>query len=432
MRLGGRVQAAIEVLEDIEARKRPASQALRDWGLGHRFAGSGDRNAIGNLVYDVLRKRSSTAYLIGDDSAKCLVFCTLQRQWDMIIAQIQEAFAEDKFAPEIPLEQLQAALTKDFAFASPHEQGDVPEWCAEHLEENFDEDWVGEAEAMSERPPLDIRVNTLRATVEKVAKAISPTGAKPTNISRHGLRIAAGNGAKRLPNVQAEPGFQKGWFEVQDEGSQIVSELTLAKPGEQVFDFCAGAGGKTLALAAQMENKGQIHAFDANKNRLVPIFERIKRAGTRNVQVHPAASDLKDLAGKFDRVLVDAPCTGSGTWRRRPDAKWKLTPQTLASRVAEQQTVLDEASIFVKPGGFLIYVTCSIFMQENEEQVYAFADRHKSEGDSWELLSAGEAWQDLYGFDKPKPWSSDLKCITLTPASTDTDGFFFAIMQRTV
>jgi len=426
MRLGGRVQAAIEVLEDIKARKRPASEALRDWGLAHRFAGSGDRNAIGNLVYDALRKKLSSAWLMEDDSPGALVFLTLQKQWGTGLEQMREAFAEDKFAPELPAEQLEKAKSRDFAFADPHIEADIPEWCAEFFEESFEEDWVAEARALSERPPLDLRVNTLKADREKVLKALSHTGAKPTNIARQGIRIAPGKGGSRLPNVQAEAGFQKGWFEIQDEGSQLVSDLVFAQPGEQIFDYCAGAGGKTLAMCAAMDNKGQVHAYDSNKQRLAPIYERLKRAGTRNVQVHSPRDDLSPLIGKMDRVLIDAPCTGSGTWRRRPDAKWRLAPDAMEARMAEQVSVLDEGAKYVRPGGYLVYVTCSVFPQENEHQVYGFGERHEN----WQLLSAGEVWQDLFGFDKPKPWSSDMNCITLTPAATDTDGFFFAVMQK--
>ena len=426
MRLGGRVQAAIEVLEDMQARKRPAAEALKDWGLGHRFAGSGDRNAIGSLVYDSLRKQASSAWLMDDDSAASIVFLTLQKQWGTGLAQMQEAFTDDKFAPEIPAERLEAAKTRDYAFADSHIEGDIPAWCVCFFEENFEEDWLKEAQALSERPPLDLRVNTLKANREKVLKALSDTGAKPTDIALNGIRIPAGKGAKRMPNVQAEAGFQKGWFEVQDEGSQLVSDLVYARQGEQIFDFCAGAGGKTLAMCASMENKGQVHAYDSNKQRLAPIFDRLKRAGTRNVQVHSPKDDLTGLEGKMDRVLIDAPCTGSGTWRRRPDAKWRLTPETLEARMADQAGVLDEAAKYVRPGGFLVYVTCSVFPHENVHQVYALGDRNEQ----FDLLSAGEVWQDLFGFDKPKPWSSDLKCITLTPASTNTDGFFFAVMQR--
>lgn len=429
MRLGGRVQAAIEVLEDMAARKRPAAQALRDWGLSHRFAGSGDRSAIGNLVYDTLRKQASAAWLMGDDSPHAVVFLTLQRDWDVGLEQLREAFQGDRFAPAIPEEKLLAAESKDTAFADAHVEADVPEWCVPSFEEAFEEEWVAEAKALAARPPLDLRVNTLKADRDKVIRALSSTGAKNTAIARNGIRIAPGKGARRLPNVQAEPAYQKGWFEIQDEGSQIAADLVFARRGEQVLDYCAGGGGKTLALAAGMENRGQVHAHDADKNRLAPIFERLKRAGVRNVQVHsPRAprDDLSPLEGRMDRVLVDAPCTGSGTWRRRPDAKWRLTPAMLETRMDEQAAALDEAARYVRPEGYLAYVTCSVFAEENEQQAYAFCERHAG----WELLSAGEVWQDLFGFNKAKPWSSDMKCITLTPASTGTDGFFFAVMQR--
>lgn len=425
MRLGGRIQAAIEVLQDIEAHNRPVSVALKDWGNAHRFAGSGDRNAIGNLVYDVMRRRSSTGYIYGDDPAG-LVFGTLLRSWGMNLPQLIQALEGDKFAPEIPIAQLETVAKKDLAFMPAEVEADVPAWASDHLEEAFGEEWVDEAQAMTERPPLDLRVNTLKADRQKILGQLSKQKAVATKIAHDGIRIPAGGGAARMPNVTAEPGYQKGQFEIQDEGSQIVSQLVFAQAGEQVLDLCAGAGGKTLALAAQMDNKGQVHAYDADKQRLAPIFERLKRAGTRNVQVHPADENLDHLHGTFDRVVVDAPCTGSGTWRRHPDTKWKLTQDQLKKRMQEQFDILDNARQFVKPGGYLCYITCSIFQDENEGQVYAFGDRHHD----FDLLSAGEAWEELYGTNAPKPWSSDLNCVTLTPRATNTDGFFFAVMQR--
>lgn len=425
MRLGGRIQAAIEVLQDIEARGRPVSLALKEWGNSHRFAGSGDRNAIGNLVYDVMRKRSSTGYIYGPDAAG-LVFGTLIRGWGMSLEQIKEALTDDKFAPEIPVEQIEAAAKVDLAFMPSEIEADVPAWASDLLEEAFGEEWVDEAKAMAERPPLDMRVNTLKSTREKVLKQLTKQNAKPSKIARQGMRIAGSGGASRMPNVTAEPAFQKGYFEIQDEGSQIVSELVFAKGGEQVFDLCAGAGGKTLALAATMENKGQVHAYDSDKQRLAPIFDRLKRAGTRNVQVHGADENLTHLHDTFDRVVVDAPCTGSGTWRRHPDAKWKLTQEQLEKRVEEQAAILDTARQFVKPGGYLCYITCSIFQDENEGQIYAFGDRHED----FDLLGAGEVWEELFGTDAPKPWTTDFNCVTLTPRSTGTDGFFFAVLQR--
>ena len=427
MRLGGRVQAAIEVLSDMAKRKRPVADTLRDWGNSHRFAGSGDRAAIGNIVYDALRNRDSTYYLMDSDKPRRLVLGTLMRHWDYDAAKLAENFEGDKFAPDALTEdELSSFASKRLEDAPLHIQGDIPEWCVSSFEANFNDDWLVEAQAMTKRPPVDLRVNTLKSNRDKIARALAKSGAAATHLARQGLRIPAGPGFYRQPNVQAEAGFQKGWFEIQDEGSQIVADLVYAKPGEQVLDYCAGAGGKTLALSAIMNNQGQLHAYDSDKHRLKPIYERIKRAGTRNVQVHGPDDDLSPLVGRMDKVVVDAPCTGSGTWRRRPDAKWRLSQENLASRLQEQEEVLSQASTFVKPGGFLIYITCSVLPEENENQVYSFCE----DNSEFELFSAGEAWQDLFGFDKLQPWSSDMKCITLTPASTGTDGFFFAVLGR--
>ncbi len=427
MRLGGRLQAAIEVLDDIDARRRPAGDALRDWGLAHRFAGSGDRAAIGNLVYDCLRQKTSLKYLAGSEENRALVFSLLVNSWNMSEAELRETLDGDKFAPELPSEdEFSAMAARDLSDAEPHIQADIPEWCIPSFEANFDDEWIDEAKAFGNRPPLDIRVNTLKSTRDKVLKQLGRQDAKPTLIARHGIRIESDKPFARQPNVQAEESFQKGRFEIQDEGSQIVGDLVFARGGESILDYCAGGGGKTLSLAASMENKGQIHAYDSDKSRLAPIHERLKRAGTRNVQVHAPKSDMSALLGKMDKVVIDAPCTGSGTWRRRPDAKWRFDEKNMETRVEQQEEVLSEAAPFVKPGGHLIYITCSIFPEENENQVYSFTENNPE----FEIVSAGEVWQDLFGFDKPAPWSSDMKTITLTPASTNTDGFFFCVMER--
>ena len=337
----------------------------------------------------------------------------------------------DKFAPDLLSEEEIAAFTsRKIEDAPAHIQADIPEWLSPSFEANFSDDWISEAQAFATRPPVDIRVNTLKTTREKLQKALGKGLPKfnvmPTLIAREGLRFEAGIGPSRQPNVQNEASFHQGRFEVQDEGSQIVANLVFARPGEQVMDFCAGAGGKTLAMAASMENKGQIHAYDSDKSRLKPIFERLRRAGIRNAQVHSPGDDFSDLIGTMDRVVVDAPCTGTGTWRRHPHAKWKLTKETLEHRLTEQEEALSEAVPFVKPGGYLIYITCSILPEENESQINSFIE----DNPQFELLSVAEVWQDLFGFDKPQPWSSDMKTVTLTPASTNTDGFFFAVAQK--
>jgi len=427
MRLGGRAQAAIEVLSDIEQRKRPVSEALKAWGLDHRFAGSGDRAAIGNIVYDALREKVSTQYLMDSDKTRKLVLGTLLRRWGFDAQSLNAQFEGDKHAPDALTDrEAETFAGRKHSDAAPHVQADVPEWLQPSLEANFAEEWIAEAQALATRPPVDIRTNTLKTSRAKLQKQLGKTPAIQTTIARQGLRVPAGEGPSRQPNLQADPAFQKGRFEIQDEGSQIVSDLVFARPGEQVLDFCAGAGGKTLAMAATMENRGQIHAYDADKHRLKPIFDRLNRAGIRNAQVHSPDDDLSDLVGKMDRVVVDAPCTGSGTWRRHPHTKWKLTKEMLEQRLTEQEEVLSEAAPFVRSGGFLIYITCSILPEENENQIASFTE----DNPQFQMLSAGEVWQDLFGFDKPQPWSADMKSITLTPASTGTDGFYFAVMER--
>ncbi|MEM7215607.1 MAG: RsmB/NOP family class I SAM-dependent RNA methyltransferase [Pseudomonadota bacterium] len=427
MRLGGRVQAAAEVLDDIENRRRPAADALKDWGLSHRFAGSGDRAAIGNLVYDTLRRKHSLKFLAADGGNLASLYALVFRFWNLDPAETKLVFSEDKFAPEFPSEkEISSLLNRRVTDAEAHIQADIPEWCVAGFEANFSDEWITEAKAFSERPPLDLRVNSLKSGRDKILNKLSKTGARAASIARHGIRIKTDKPLARQPNVQAEEAFQKGRFEVQDEGSQIVSDLVFAQPGETVLDFCAGAGGKSLAMAAAMENRGQIHAYDIDKTRLAPIYDRLKRAGTRNVQVHSPGANLSGLVGNMDKVVVDAPCTGSGTWRRRPDAKWRLDRKNLEERLQQQEEVLSEALPFVRPGGHLIYITCSVFPEENENQVYTFTE----DNPEFELVSAGEVWEDLFGFDKPAPWSSDMKTVTLTPASTNTDGFFFAVMER--
>ncbi len=326
-----------------------------------------------------------------------------------------------------PLRRALAAFhSRNLADAPLHVQGDIPEWVQPSFERAFGADWLAEAKALTERPTLDLRANGLKASREKAVKALERAGAVASPIARDGIRIAAGEGPSRLPNVTAELSFQKGWFEVQDEGSQIVADLVMPEEGSQVLDYCAGGGGKTLAMAAAMHNKGQVHAYDSDRKRLAPIIERLKRAGTRNVQVHDDRKGLAGLNDRCDRVLVDAPCTGTGTWRRRPDTKWRLTQKNLDERTAQQQDALGQASAFVRPGGMLIYVTCSVLPEENETQVNRFC----ADNPGFAIEEALTSWKTLFGANAPQPRSSDGKTITLTPASTDTDGFFFCRMRR--
>lgn len=426
MRLGGRLQAAIEILKDIEARKRPASDALKDWGLSHRFAGSGDRSAIGNIVYDALRRRLSISWRMGDDSTEKLAFGALLCEGGMDFSSLDTALNDDRFAPEkLNTQTKEHWQTSDINQAPAYIQADIPEWAASYFENLFKQNWINEAAALGNRPPLDLRVNNLKSTRERVLKELSPAHAKAVDWYDEAIRIAPIQGLARHPNVQVEPAFQKGWFEVQDLGSQIVAHLVNAQHNEQILDYCAGAGGKTMALAAQMDNHGQIHAYDAEKSRLAPIFDRLRRAGIRNSQVHANLKDLTPLKHQMDCVLIDAPCTGTGTWRRRPDAKWRLTPAQLERRLEEQRNVLDRGVEFLKDNGRLVYITCSLFDPENDEQISHLLARHPY----LQKVDMQALWHQRISKQSPTPHFSQ-HGLVLSPLSTLTDGFYISILEK--
>ena len=428
MRPGGRLAAAIEVLADVLTRHRPAPEALKDWGRGHRFAGAGDRAAIGNLVFDALRGRALYGRLMEADTPRALALAALRWEWRVEPATIA-AWCEEAHGPGA----LEDAETARLQAAPPAGlpawvQGNFPEWLAGSFDRAFGEAAIGEGAGLSRRAPVDLRVNTLKATREKVLKALARVGAEPGPWSPFSVRVPPAPRDGRSPNVEAEPAHARGWFEVQDAGSQVAALMTAAAPGQQVADICAGAGGKTLALSALMANRGQIHAYDADRHRLRPIFERLKRAGARNVQVLPADEPerLEGLKSAMDMVLVDAPCSGSGSWRRRPDAKWRLTPEALERRVADQARLLDQGADLVKPNGRLVYVTCSVLPEENIDQVAAFLKRRPD----FAVVPYREVWRAAIASEPPASADGSDETLLLTPARHDTDGFFIAVMAR--
>lgn len=426
-----RLAAVIEVLTEIESKKRPAADVLRDWGRTHRFAGSGDRGAIGALMFDALRRRASSAFLMGAETPRALALGALRLGRRLNVEEIAKLADGSRFAPEALSEEEKTRLeTGSLGKAPPHIAGDYPEWLDPQLEKIFGDERWEEGMALAGRAPLDLRVNTLKTDRDALAKELSHLNPSPSRWSPHGLRIELGEDG-RQPPVTSEPSFLKGEFEVQDEGSQLAALFSGANSNEQVLDLCAGAGGKTLALAALMENKGQLFAYDADIRRLAPIHERMTRAGVRNVQVRSPKGKqdvLSDLEGKMDLVLLDAPCTGSGVWRRHPDAKWRTRPGSLDIRLKEQSALLDDASRFAKQGGRIVYITCSILDAENGAQIRSFIERNAS----FEIVSPEETvkaiGESALVFSRAAKLTAE--GVQMTPRRTGTDGFFVAVLKK--
>ena len=424
-----RVAAAIEVLGDVEQRRRPLADALKDWGLAHRFAGSGDRSAIANICFDALRRKSSSAWIMDDAGPRASVIGGLRQSRGLGAAGLAALFNGQGHAPaELDARELDRIAHGDLASAPAHVRGDYPEWLADEFDAAFAGEAANEGRALAERAPVDLRVNTLREERGAALAALSHLAPKPTPLSPIGLRVAV-SPEGRGPALAAEPAYAKGQVEVQDEGSQLAALLSCAGAGDQVLDLCAGAGGKSLAMAAMMDNQGQIYATDSDGRRLMPIFDRLERAGARNVQVRAPRGKqdiLSDLTGRCDIVFVDAPCSGSGAWRRNPDAKWRMRPGALDQRRKDQMQALEQAALYVKPSGRIIYVTCSVLKAENEDRIAAFlaarADflpveaAHLCRGAK---LPALAAYASALGVG-----------LRLSPLRSATDGFYVAALAR--
>ncbi len=296
---------------------------------------------------------------------------------------------------------------------------EIPDWILPHLQARFGESLAGEMAAMGEPAPLDLRVNLLKSDVAAAQAALLAEGieAAATPYSPWGLRVA-----HRRP-VTSGAAFQSGAVEIQDEGSQLVAHLVGAAPGMRVADWCAGAGGKTLAIAALMENRGHVVACDVSEVRLEGAVKRLRRAGVHNVERHLTVDGdkwVKRRAQSFDRVLVDAPCTGTGTWRRNPDGRLRLSETDLAELLPKQAHILDTAQRLVRPGGRLVYATCSLLAEENEAQVESFLARHAG----YRVVPVSEAWTLSAAVPCADPY------LVLTPRLHGTDGFFGAVLER--
>lgn len=424
MRDGGRLAAAIEVLDDIETRHRPVRLALKTWGERSRFAGSKDRAFVSGLVLDVLRKRRSLAWRMGADSNRAAAIGALKFEWGWTSQAIAEACADEEHGPGALSAAEAAALEApaDLEAAPDPVRGDYPDWLDEDLGRAFGDRRVAEAQALAQRAPVDLRVNLLKTDPIRALKALAPLGPETVDLLDGAIRIPAPDPSRRAGAVETIPAFSKGWFEVQDLGSQIAASCAGEVKGRQVLDLCAGGGGKTLALASAMGNTGQIYAYDSDARRLTDTIRRGERAGVRNLQIRSPVNPepLAGLEGKMDVVFIDAPCSGSGSWRRHPDTKWRLSPEALERRMADQDQVLDHGATFVRSGGRIIYVTCSILPREDEDRVEAF------------LARQGGAFQVQLATDRPEltPWLTPQGYLRLTPAGAQTDGFFVAVLER--
>jgi 16S rRNA (cytosine967-C5)-methyltransferase len=433
MRNGGRISAAISVLRDVLERYQPVKIAMRDWGKRARYAGARDRAWVSGLVLDALRRRGSMAHHMGSPDPRGLVLATLRHVWDWPLRDIEQAcYDEHGPTPLTHAERERLVLAPDPA-APPSVQGDFPDWLAPHMARVFGHEAVVEAQAMAVRAAVDLRVNTLKADAEKAALPLKSVRAEPSLLLREAFHIPARDPAEREDSVEAIPAFSKGWVEVQDAGSQIAALAGGARPGEQVLDFCAGGGGKTLALAARMQGKGQVFAYDIDGRRLSALIPRLKRSGAHNVQlVHPGeGTSLEPLEAQMDLVFVDAPCSGTGTWRRKPDTKWRLKPAQLDRRIQQQREILGAAAAYVKPGGRLLYATCSFLMEEDEDRVAEFLAAHPGfrEEDAAEAAIASGGLTEA-GAGTLRRWRTPSGSVRLTPRRAGTDGFFFALLRR--
>lgn len=394
----GQTAAAIELVGLILELRRAADAVANDYFRGRRFIGSGDRRAVSDRAWRVLRTyRRLSWWLHGEPTPRLLVAASLLLD-DGSLAD----FSGGRFAPAplVPSEQAVLRRLKGRTLDHPSMPDavglEVPDWLGARID-------PAELRALLEPASLDLRVNLLKVTRDEARAALAAEGleAVPTPLSAWGLRI---EGRRQVTTGAA---FREGLVEIQDEGSQMVAALVGARPGMRVADLCAGAGGKTLAMAMTMENRGQLVACDVSAVRLDGAVRRLRRAGVHNVERHllePGDKWIKRRAASFDRVLVDAPCTGTGTWRRNPDARLRLTEADLAELLPKQAAVLDQAASLVRKAGRLVYATCSLLSEENEDQVTAFVSRH--------------------------PGFTQMDVLTLTPARHGTDGFFAAVLER--
>ncbi len=438
MKISSRITATLDILHTIDTTKIPADKVVSRWNKNNRYAGSKDKNFIACLVYNVLRNRMACAWWCEKyNTPVSLDTLVLVYMYFYHKHSVQQAFfdTQNRFAPP-PLNKKQHALYEKLQSHTDLYRGDMPDfvccnvqqWMYRLFESVYGDDTQSVLLSLNQQAPVDIRINTLKATLKQVMSALSKQGIKTTPIHgvKNGLRL------QKRHSLSGIPAFKNGWFEIQDANSQRASTLVQAQRGDKIVDFCAGAAGKALAIAMHMDNTGRIICCDICENRLQQAKIRLKRAGISNTECRILTSEKdtwikrrnQKFDGGFNKVVVDAPCTGTGTWRRNPEKKWQLTETDLHTLTALQQSILQSASRLVIGGGRLIYMTCSLLQQENEDQITQFL-KHNPQ---FEVMDISSVWQDVFENTDIPTQTHSLRMHPHT--KTDGDGFFIAILVR--
>jgi 16S rRNA (cytosine967-C5)-methyltransferase len=407
--------AAEEALAHILPMTQPADAVLSGYFRAHPRLGQHDRAFIAETVFGVLRRRYALEHHTAAATPRRLLLAYLNRIQGMSLRQLEPLIGRDDA-------QWAAALKAQPDNAPPlNVAAELPQWLVAMLAAELPEDEIlALGRALQQPAPLDLRVNSLLTTRDEVLAQLASDGiaAHPMPYSPLGIRLEA------KPALNRHPLFTSGKIEVQDEGSQLLCYLLAPKRREMVADFCAGAGGKTLALGALMQSQGRLYAFDVSESRLNKLKPRLKRSGLSNVHPQLLANEndirVKRLAGRIDRVLIDAPCSGFGTLRRNPDLKWRQHESDIAELSAKQRAILNAAAQLLKPGGRLVYATCSFLRAENQDVVAAFLAAHPQ----FTLLSANNILKQQH-----IPLDTG-EFLQLYPHRHGCDGFFAAVMNR--
>ena len=426
MKPAARIQSAIEILETVFDGKRPADAVIADYFKQRRYAGSKDRRSINEQVYSVLRARARLNWLA--DKVEISKTPRILVLIDSVLKgeDVESLFTGEQYAPVAlkgrELEIIPILAEHDINAAPDHVRLEYPEWLDGDLKTSMGNDFETVLTALNEEAPLDLRINAIHDNAGKAAEELAKQNIETVAGVYSPLCLRTLKKVK-LGGLKA---YKEGLVDVQDEGSQLIALLTQAKDQEMVMDFCAGGGGKTLALAAEMENKGNLYALDISSTRLYKMKRRLERAGVDNVILNPIKAEndpwLKQFEQRVDRLLIDAPCSGIGAWRRNPESRWKMTKELLDDLHGRQQRILSNAAHLVKTGGRLVYATCSLLKSENEDQIEAFLKEH----DNYEIVPVSDVWTEC--FDTPCLFEGNF--MTMRPDLHKSDGFFCAILER--